>query len=592
MVKKIFDILESKHKKYFFTLVLFFFPLIFLETIGISSLPAFVVFITEQKNFDEYLRLFAIKDIIENLSLIQKTVYGSIIIGIIFFIKGLVSLIIAYFEVGLVKNINVDISSKIFKNYLDKEYYFHVQNNPAKLLQNTSEDVRRAAGIIFTLLTIIKEMMLILVVIIIFIYADPELFFLIFVTLSLPLFLFYLFFKKILKNRGDIAKKFRIISLKIINQAFAGIKFIKLIKNEHSISKTLKRNLDISFKHEMFMNFLSKIPKVFLEILSISVILILIIFYISSGYTLNSFLPMITFIVVATVRLIPSFGNIVNALNFMKFNSVSLNNVHETLRKKYSRLKFNKKNYKLNTKKRKYDKDLIIKNLDFKYPEKKDKIIDNLSIRLKKNKTIGITGASGSGKTTFVDLILNLLKPIDGSISFDGKNILEDEKKWMSGIGYVPQDVYLLDDTILNNIIFGHEEESIDKHFLNKCIQFSELSSFVKSLPKKLNTNIGHGGKKISGGQLQRIGIARALYQNPKILIFDEATNALDITTEVKIIKNLKKFSKDLTVILISHRFSVLKKCDEILLIENGKIKFKGEFKNLQKKMKVTNLKI
>ena len=177
MIKKIFDILETKHKKYFFILVLFFLPLIFLETVGISSLPAFVVFISEQNNFDEYFKILAIKELIQDLSLVEKTIYGSIIIGTIFFVKGIVTLIIAYYEVGLVKNINVDISSKIFRSYLEKNYYFHIQNNPSKLLQNTSEDVRRASGIIFSLLTIIKEMMLILVVVSIFFFANPKLFF-------------------------------------------------------------------------------------------------------------------------------------------------------------------------------------------------------------------------------------------------------------------------------------------------------------------------------------------------------------------------------------------------------------------------------
>ena len=587
MIKKILNTLETKNKKKFFFLTLSFFPLIFLETIGIGSIPVFVIFITQQNNLDQYFTLISLKELIENFSLLETVIYGSIFLAIIFFLKGIVTFIIAYFELKFIRDIMINTSTKIFKIYLNQDYYFHIQNNPAKLLENTKEDVRRSSSAVLSLLTLIKELMLLIVILSILIYSDPQLLLLIFILLSIPLILYYFFFKKILKSRGKIAKKYRTASIKIINQALSGIKFIKLIRNEDLITDSLKQNLFIAYRNEMFMNLINKTPKIFLEIFSLLILLTLIIFYINIGYDLNEFLPIISFMVVAAVRLIPSFGNIINSINFLKFNQVSVENVYKTLKIKTTKPKKQKGIYKNNRVLKNSSNGLIIKKLNFKYPAKENKIIDNASIKLNKNKIFGITGQSGSGKTTFIDLVLNLLKPLSGSITFNGKNIHNEEKKFMTSIGYVPQNVYLLDDTILNNITFGNEDKVINRDLLQKCIKFSQLENFINSLPKKLNTNIGHDGKKISGGQLQRIGIARALYQNPEIIVFDEATNALDIPTEIKLLKNLRKFKDDLTIFLISHRLSVLKKCDEILLIKNGKIKKSrldiNLIKNLQK---------
>jgi ATP-binding cassette, subfamily B, bacterial PglK len=582
VVNKILKILDYTHLKYFLILFSLYIPVTILETIGISSLPVFVIFITQPENFNEYFSNFGIIKIVKDLTIYERTIYGSIVIGLIFLIKGLVTLLLGYFEVYLNKITVRDISSKLYKKYLGNEYYFHVENEPPKLIQNIN-DVNRVTAIIFSLLTLLKESFLIITVVAILFFADPRTFSIVFTLLSLPLLIYYMLLRNVLKNQGNVAKKYRDISLREMTQGFAGIKIVKLLNKEGFLAQSFISNLSKALHYDMFVRFLSKIPRVFLEILSVGTILILMIIFVRNGKSFNEFLPLLTFVVVATVRLIPSFGNIVVSLNLIRFHSVTLDNIYNSLKYK-SYIKKVKKIQKSKKKNVKINKNFLkMESVNYRYPNKKENIIQNLSLIIDKGSITGLTGSSGSGKTTLVDIILGLLKPKNGKIINDGKNIEDDLKSWSKSIGYVPQSVNLINDTIKRNICYGHSDIAIDIKLLNLCIKFSELDNFINSLPKKLNTNIGHLGKKISGGQLQRIGIARALYQNPELLILDEATNALDIKTETKLIKNIRKFKSKLTVILVSHRLSVLKNCNRICIIENGNIKFKGSFKNFSK---------
>jgi ABC-type bacteriocin/lantibiotic exporter with double-glycine peptidase domain len=475
--------------------------------------------------------------------------------------------------------LNVTNAKQLYQIYLNKDYYFHVKNDPPKLIQNIN-DVQRSTSILLSFMTLLKETFLILVIVTLLLFSDPGIFITIFTVLSFPILFYNYFFRKRLKDRGTLARNVRIKSLKEITQGFAGIKFTKLLNLENFLTKSFRKNLNSSSSHDMFVRFLSSTPRVFLELLSILTILVIILMFINQGRNFNELLPILTFTVVATVKLIPSFGNIISSLNNFKFNSVSLDNVYLTL------LENDQHKEKFIDDEKKEQKDytkqfLKVDQIHFGYPDKNQKIINNLTFYIDKKDVVGITGGSGSGKTTLVDIILGLLYPSKGSIKNFGVDIRTFLKSWRKKIGYVPQNLSLIDGSIKDNICLGHLESEIDSKLLEKCINISELNYFVDALPDGLETNVGHLGKKISGGQLQRIGIARALYQNPDILIFDEATNALDINVEDKLIKNLKKFSKDLTIILISHRLSVLKNCNKILLIENGKIKFEGPFESL-----------
>ena len=224
---------------------------------------------------------------------------------------------------------------------------------------------------------------------------------------------------------------------------------------------------------------------------------------------------------------------------------------------------------------------IILKDIDFSHENSNTKIIKEISLEINQGQSVGIIGKSGAGKSTLIDLILGLINPVAGEIFIDNKQLINNIKNWQKLIGYVPQDIYLLDDTIKNNIAFGLNEHDIDHENVIKSIKLAKLDVFVNSLPEKENTIVGNRGVKVSGGQKQRIGIARALYNNPKVLVLDEATSSLDTENERQIMDEVYVSSKDRTLIIITHRHSSVFKCDIVYLLDKGKIIDKGNYKDL-----------
>ena len=268
-------------------------------------------------------------------------------------------------------------------------------------------------------------------------------------------------------------------------------------------------------------------------------------------------------------RILPSLNRIINASQTLRFNLPAVDNISKEFsrskEKKQSDLKIKNPSTNIN-----FKKNICINNLKFKYDNFQSFSLNNLNLTVLKGDKIGIFGSSGSGKSTFIDVILGLLEPNSGAIEVDGVNIKKDLTGWRKNVAYVPQKVYLTDDTIMNNIAFGQNPSKINKDKIKDAIKISELDKFIESLPNGVETIVGERGVRISGGQLQRIGIARAFYQEPKILILDESTNALDIETEDKIMQCIFNQSKVETLIVISHRRNTIKECNKIFEMKNG----------------------
>jgi len=279
--------------------------------------------------------------------------------------------------------------------------------------------------------------------------------------------------------------------------------------------------------------------------------------------------------------MLPSFNTISTALASIKSLSPSFNLIISEIRY-LEELKFVKKKYSGN--KLFFDKDLYFENINFRYGLDQKLALSNVNLKIEAGSKVGIIGKSGAGKSTFIDLTLGLLEPTKGNILVDNKNILENIIGWQSQIGYVPQDVYLLDDTIKNNITFSSNEKEIDLKKLNKIIITCKLEELIKNSEKGLETIVGDRGARLSGGQKQRIGIARALYNDPKVIIFDEATSSLDIENENKIIEEIFSIDRSKTLILVTHKHQVVKNCDNIFLFDNGKIIDQGPYNFLSEK--------
>jgi ABC-type multidrug transport system fused ATPase/permease subunit len=318
--------------------------------------------------------------------------------------------------------------------------------------------------------------------------------------------------------------------------------------------------------------FFLELPKIFVEIVFIFCILLLTFFFKIFNFENISLISILGLFAVAAFRTIPSVNRILNAKQTIKFLLPSLNNLKDDLNNEKINAEFiNSATSKLN-KKLLFENSIDINNVSYKYPNTNKDVLTNISFSIKKNEYVGIVGQSGSGKSTLLDLIMGLIIPHKGQILIDKVNINTNLISWQNRVGYVPQSVFLIDDSIKNNITFGYNSESVDSNQLIDVCKKAQIYDFINSLDKKFETNVGEKGIKLSGGQIQRLGIARALFSNPDIIIFDEATSSLDLKTENEFLEGLELLRGKVTIIFVSHRKLSLKYCNKIIDLDEIKL--------------------
>jgi ABC-type bacteriocin/lantibiotic exporter with double-glycine peptidase domain len=365
---------------------------------------------------------------------------------------------------------------------------------------------------------------------------------------------------------GSVKQKNNILIFNQIKQSFGAIKeLIILGRINYSINKFFNYSRN-SAEADFKQGFVISLPRIWLELFGVIGINIILIFIIYNNQDISVFISTIGLFVVILYRLMPSITRIMNAIQQIRFFKPIIDNIHDQL--------FNDKNFitdKIDVNKKIiFNTNIKIKNICYSYKKNKNLIFNNLNFNINKNSFIGISGKSGLGKTTLINIILGLINPDKGTIEVDGVDIKNNLKSWRSIIGYVPQDIYLNDDLLYRNIAFEIPEQEINFDLISEVIASSQLSKFIEMLPKGINTEVGELGDKISGGQRQRIGIARALYNQPELIIFDEATNALDHETEESIIKEISLLKNKKTIIFVSHRIKALQKYAEIYELTNN----------------------
>ena len=313
---------------------------------------------------------------------------------------------------------------------------------------------------------------------------------------------------------------------------------------------------------------LRDLPKIYLELIAVLALLILIFILLKLNYSLDNVVIIIGLFAAAAFKILPCVNRILGSFVNMRYGIASLNIIYKDLNIQISKAS----NKFFREKKLSFKSNIILKNLEYSYPNINKKVLDNINLEIKSNSTIGLVGESGSGKTTLIDLIIGILNPSKGDIFVDDSNIKINKRLWQNNIGYIPQFIYLIDDTIKKNIALGVREDKIDEKKITESIKISQMENFVKELPNKANTKIGELGVRLSGGQRQRIGIARALYFDPNLLVLDEATSSLDEATEKEIIDSISHMRGKKTIIISSHKKSILNECDEIFEIRDHTI--------------------
>lgn len=556
-----FNLLNSFDKKIKFKFFLFFIFIIInsiLELINISLIIPIIEFLGQNKiTHFNFLNEFLLNNSFDNDN---KIINIALLILIIIFIKNIFYIFINYWLIIFTKNLELKISDKVFANYLNKNIFFFINNNSSTLIRNLTTEIQNIIKAINSFFTVLVEIFIVLFLLSYLIFTEFNITIIIFFGIStLSLILFYLFKKKI----NNWSEKRIILSqeyLKIIIQTFNSIKELFVFERTKDIRlKHLKKKneyLDIN-QNFGFTNFL---PRPILETIIFSIIIFVIIKFI---HLENLFSSLVLYSVVL-LRLFPSATKIMmNSQSFL-FRLPAF----KVIQKDFLDSRYNKSK-KLNyLTKNQIKSKFKLENISFKYDQKK--VINNLNYQFEIGKIYGIAGKSGSGKSTLLDIIMGLKKPSEGKIKLDEKVLNFEKDAWFNFFGYVPQNVYLYDETIIENIGFGIEKSIIDIKKTNLSIEMASLKNFVDGLPIGLNTIVGEKGEKISGGQIQRIGIARALYNDPKILILDEITSHLDDKTELKIIDELKKIKKDKLIIFVTHNKKILDNFDDTLYLDNN----------------------
>ncbi len=509
---------------------------------------------------------------------------GGILVGVFLF-KSIYLIFLSYAQGKFVFRKMRSIKVKLYRIYMRSSYSFHLGRNSSELIDYINRETYFAfTGAIVPFMIFLTEGILMALVGLMLFVFEPLGSLAAILTLGFISISYYQLVKKKIANIGELEQLHAVKMHQWTSQGLSGVKEIKVagkeeffIHNFNWHAKQFTTAIRTSFT-------LENIPRLALETIALVVIVGLVTIGLSQGRSGTSLLSGITLFAVAAFRLLPSVNRILNALTSIRMRSGVLDLIYEDIRYLSEQIKLEgeyESDLPGNVVRISLNQNLEFKNVLYKYPQSEQLAIADLSIVIPKGQIVGIVGHSGAGKTTFVDLLLGLLNPTAGKILADGVDIKTSLKAWRKNIGYIPQSIYLFDDTIRANVAFGYFPNQIDDDRIWKVLKAVQMQEFVGKLPKGLDTFVGESGVRLSGGQRQRIGIARALYRNPRLLIMDEATSALDNQTEKAVTDAIEKLSKNRTVIIIAHRLSTIQKCDTIYMMGGGKIICHGTYDRL-----------
>jgi len=557
------------------------------EVVSIGSIPVFVMLITDIDLFLSKISQNYNLEFISNLNHFKVILFGAITLMFVFLIKNLYLFLILFYQGKVMMNLRTKTSCQIFNHYISLSYEKVINKNPAILIRTIESDISNTFLFMQSILMLTRESLILISLFLLLIFADPIIFLISITILGVPVLIFYYFYKNKLKIKGKLLQLEMGKKLKTINHSLGSFKELKIMRRENFFLSSFQKIVLNSEKLNFFSYIVTSTPRLFLEITALFAVVIGSVTLYAIGNNTESIIPLISLFAVTVVRLIPALNVITASLATLRFKRPSFDLIISEIKEMKQNINIKNKNgfvYEKKINEFKFNNEIYIKNVSFSYFDTTKTAVKYLNLKIKKGSSIGIIGRSGAGKSTLVDLILGLLDPKNGEIYIDNFKLDGVRSNWQSQIGYIPQDIYLLDDTIKNNISFGIKNEEIDNSLIEKAVKIAQLENFINLLPDKLETVVGNRGIKISGGEKQRIGIARALYNKPKILIFDEATSSLDIDNENKILGEIYRGIRDKTLIIISHRNNTVKYCDSIYVMEEGEIIDQGPYKKIMER--------
>lgn len=554
-----------------------------IDMLGIASILPFIALISNPEIIDTNLFLKNIFSSLKIIGINTKEEFIFLVGGIVFLLL-IFSLIfkalIMYFQTRFVKMCEYNISTNLLKYYLNQPYSWFLNRNSSQLAKSILSEVTNAIGRgLSPVINLITNIIIFIAIFVLLLMVNPKLTVISVVVISIFYSLIYSFNRNLMSKIGKIIFDSNEKKFKVINEAFQGSKEVKVGGLEQAYIDQYTKPANKIAINTALTEILFQIPRLSLEGMAFGGMILIILYFMSVGKNISDILPIITLYAFAGYRLLPAVQKIYISLTHLRLVVPTINSLYED----FKNLNINLPDE--NIKNLAFEKDIVLNNVNYSYPKSDKTALKNINLTIPINTTIGLVGKTGSGKTTTVDIILGLLEPQKGTLEIDNKIINKKNiKSWQRLIGYVPQNIFLADDTVAANIALGVKAKNINHSSIEYAAKLANIHQFiVDDLPLKYNTLVGERGIRLSGGQRQRIGIARALYNNPKVLVLDEATSALDNLTEKAVINAIYNTGNKITKILIAHRLSTVKKCDKIFLFENGQIIQSGTFDYLIK---------
>jgi ATP-binding cassette subfamily B protein/ATP-binding cassette subfamily C protein len=558
VLDKLLRVMTRKHKIYLVFVLILSIGLSLVETLGISAIMPFISVVSDPKLLEsgwykkayDFLGFFSVENFIITLG-----------VGIIIFyvFRAVYSVFHTYcinrYSIGMYKY----FSKKAFEINLSISYKVYAQKNSAELMRAISGETGEISKVVLNILQLFSEIFTVLMVYSVIIFLNWKM------TLVVTVVLLFIvtFLLSIMTKMSSIQGKKSLVSgrkiSRTLKEALGNIKYVKLKGNEKEILRTYDNALEINTRSNLINNVLGIIPKGILESIGFSLLIAAILFIVWVYHDASRVIPIISMYALALYRILPSVHRMMQNINGIVFSEETLKKVYENLHQPVE---------KEGGAPISFERSIRLENINFKYLTGGE-VITGVSLTINKGEKIAFTGESGGGKSTLIDIIIGIHKPLSGNVYIDDK-LLTDEniRSWRKKIGYIPQSIYLFDGTVAENVSFG---STLDEEKIKLSLQKANIWDFL-SQKDGINTLVGDGGIQLSGGQQQRIGIARALYDDPEVLVLDEATSSLDNETEQKIMDEIYGVSAYKTLIVIAHRLTTVERCDRRIRIGDGKI--------------------
>ena len=574
VIKKIGKILNKHQKVRIIQLALLMLLGGIFETLSVSLILPFMEVIMNSESIMKNSLVQEVCNLFSISSSLQFVVFLAIILALLFVFKNIYLMIEYYMQYRFVFGNMFALQKNILHTYIGKPYEFFLGVTSGELLRVISSDTGDAFNLLSILLNMFTEVTVSLMLIVTVFVIAPSVTAIMALILVVMMVLIFVFLKPVLHKIGINKQQSSANMNKWMLQSIQGIKELKVMHKESYFEENFNESGLMFVRSLRLWRTLDVAPRFIIEGACMGGLFVAVAIMMNRGDDISSLVPVLTAVAMAAIRLLPSVNRISSALNAIAYSEPMLDKVIENMNNMASEKEKTESNDSIVACKEEFGFDNCIELNDvfYSYPESNNYVLEGTSMTIKKGESVGIIGPSGAGKTTTVDILLGLLFPKKGCVNVDGKDIKNHMNDWLKLIAYIPQSIYMLDDTIRANVAFGVKYGEEDEKEIWRALEEAALSDYVKELPEGLETQIGERGVRLSGGQRQRIGIARALYSNPELLVFDEATSSLDNNTESAIMESIQRFRGTKTMIIIAHRLSTIESCDHVYKVENGKL--------------------